>query len=436
MNAPVSPAITISSNTTGAVCAGTSISFSSTISNGGASPVYQWMSNGSNINGANASSYSSTGLLNGEIISCALTSNAACISPSTVNSNSIAVSISSPLTPGVTISSNHPNATCAGTGVTFTALAVNGGNAPSYQWKVNGVNSGLGNTYTTTSLSNGDIVTCELTSNLSCITTPTVTSNSITANITAPVTPVLSITSNQGLVICSGTTVAFSSTAINSGGAPVFQWKLNGVNAITGSTYTTSALQNGDAVTCEMTSSLACVSNNGHAVSNTLQITVGGGITPTVQENNCDLAASLIPNVAYQWYVNSAVIPAANTRFYTVDQGGYYYVVVADSNFCTEQSADVFVSYPACMPTAVKETGDDLSFEVYELSNSTWQVTVSDIFSAGAVDVFDAMGRNVLKSEIGNQKSELNVSGLSSGMYFVRVENRDGKFGVQKMMKF
>jgi len=86
---PVTPTISISSSQTNLCTVG--ISFSSSITNGGSSPAYQWKRNGTNISGANSATFTSTGLFNGDEITCELTSNAACPIPAAVVSNSINV---------------------------------------------------------------------------------------------------------------------------------------------------------------------------------------------------------------------------------------------------------------------------------------------------------------------------------------------------------
>jgi hypothetical protein len=72
-------------------------------------------------------------------------------------------------------------------GVTFTASITNGGTTPVYQWKKNGSNVGTNqNTYTDNTLANGDVISCELTSNATCASPATVSStNSITMSVTA-----------------------------------------------------------------------------------------------------------------------------------------------------------------------------------------------------------------------------------------------------------
>ena len=85
--------------------------------------------------------------------------------------------------PAVSVATSSNNI-CSGTSVTFTATPTNGGTTPSYQWKNNGVNVGTNSdTYTNNSLTNGDVITCVMTSNASCASPTTATSNSTTMSV-------------------------------------------------------------------------------------------------------------------------------------------------------------------------------------------------------------------------------------------------------------
>jgi uncharacterized protein (TIGR02145 family) len=61
------PSVTITSSASGAVCAGTNITFTAVASNI-STPTYQWYKNGTAINGATSSTYSSTSLSNNDVI--------------------------------------------------------------------------------------------------------------------------------------------------------------------------------------------------------------------------------------------------------------------------------------------------------------------------------------------------------------------------------
>src|SRR5690606_23509744 len=81
---------------------------------------------------------------------------------------------------------------------------------------------------------------------------------------------------------CSGTSVTFTSSVTNAGSSPTYQWKINGVNAGTNSaTFTTTALNNGDIVTCTLTSNETCAVSNPTANSNAITITTNPTSTPT-----------------------------------------------------------------------------------------------------------------------------------------------------------
>lgn len=182
----VSIAITTGSNPS---CSGASKTFTATPTNGGTTPAYQWKVNGANV-GTNSATYTTTTLTAGQIVTCVLTSNSACASPTTATSNSITISFSTAVTPSVSIAlTAGTNPSAAGASKTFTATPTNGGTTPSYQWKVNGTNVGTNSaTYTTTTLTNGQIVSCVMTSNAACASPATATSNSITVTITGTIT--------------------------------------------------------------------------------------------------------------------------------------------------------------------------------------------------------------------------------------------------------
>lgn len=151
------------------------------------------------------------------------------------------------------------NPTCPGVFLTFNATPVNGGSTPTYQWKVNGANVGTNSpVYSTTTLTNGAVVTCTLTSAISCLAIPTVVSNSITMSVNSS-TPVATIAQTVGTnPTCSGTSVTFKAT-LPTGDNPSYQWKVNGVNVGSNSnTYTTTTLTNGQVVRCDITYNSTC----------------------------------------------------------------------------------------------------------------------------------------------------------------------------------
>jgi hypothetical protein len=93
-----------------------------------------------------------------------------------------------PDTASVTITSNATGTVCSGTSVTFTAIPVNGGLAPSYQWKKNNVNVGTNSaTYTDNSLVSTDQIKVIMISSKGCIAGSPATSNTIITNVTAPI---------------------------------------------------------------------------------------------------------------------------------------------------------------------------------------------------------------------------------------------------------
>ncbi|MEI6898938.1 MAG: FISUMP domain-containing protein [Bacteroidota bacterium] len=225
------------------------------------------------------------------------------------------------------IISTSANPICAGIQVTFTAVPINPGSNPVYQWKVNGLLVGVNNPIYNYIPSNGDVLTCILTSNLSCSSNNPATSNTITmiVNPNLPVSVSVTPTANP---VCSGTLVTFTATPTYGGNTPVYQWKLNGLIVGTNSPTYAYAPLNNDVITCKLTSSETCTTGN-PAISNQVTMTVnpnlpvsvsispsanpfciGGSVTFTATPTNGGTPP------AYQWKVNG-LNAGSNSPTYT-----------------------------------------------------------------------------------------------------------------------
>jgi phage-related protein len=219
--AATNASVSISANPSGAICAGTSVTFTATPVNGG-NASYQWKVNGSNV-GTNSATYTSSSLTNNAIVTCVMTSDVPCVGTNPATSNSITMNVNSSLTPSVTVSASPSTSICFGTAVTFTANVTNGGSAPSYQWKLNGNNVGNNaSTYSSTSLNNNDVITVVITSNASCLSTTT--ANSSNTSITVSNVPNQPGSISGSSTFCSGVSQLYSVAAVN--GATSYTWTL------------------------------------------------------------------------------------------------------------------------------------------------------------------------------------------------------------------
>ena len=319
VTAPTVPSVTITANPAGPVCDDDNIIFTATPVNGGATPSYLWKVNGVNT-GTGGLTFSSASLNNGDQVSVVMTSSLTCLSTAVDTSNIITVSIIPVFPATVSISISPGVQFCAGTSVTFTAGAGNGGTNPVYQWQVNGVNTGTNSpTFTTTTLNDGDKVRVLLASNGTCVSPLNATSSVITVDVLPTVVPTVSIAAVPNTPICDGTIVNFTATPAFQGPFPTYEWMVNGV--VTGSnspTFSSSALANGDIVKVKLTSSNGCAVPPS-VTSNAIVMTVNPILVP---EATISIApsgpvctgspvtltvASVNPGTGpvYQWLVNN-----------------------------------------------------------------------------------------------------------------------------------
>jgi uncharacterized protein (TIGR02145 family) len=251
------------------VCEGSPVSFTANAIYGGTSPGYQWMVNGINA-GMNSAVFTYIPE-DGDIISCILTSSEPCATSNPATSNEVTMTVN-PLLPVSVIIMADINPVCEGSPVSFTANAIYGGTSPGYQWMVNGINAGMNSAVFTYIPEDGDIISCILTSSEPCATSNPATSNEVTMTVN-PLLPVSVIITPDINPVCSGIPVTYTASQINGGGSPNFQWKVNGIHAGTNSAVFEFIPQNGDVITCTLTSTELCATSN-PAISNEITMLV------------------------------------------------------------------------------------------------------------------------------------------------------------------
>ncbi len=144
---------------------------------------------------------------------------------SSLPSNPITVTVTSLLTPSVTIST-AATTICRSTSVTFNAVVTNLGSSLIYAWKKNGITVSTNSSYATSTLLNGETITCQVVGANPC----SAAASSATSNpIQMTVLPVVNAGTISGLTsLAQGFNYTYSSNG-NPGGA----WSSSNTSVLT-----------------------------------------------------------------------------------------------------------------------------------------------------------------------------------------------------------
>ncbi len=153
---------------------------------------------------------------------------------------------------------------CIGGSIRFTAVPVNAGPSPTYQWYKNNVliPGATGIAYNAgTAVSNNDQFYCVMTNNQICgSATREDTCITITVKVLPTLAPSVSIAANPTGLVPSGTLINFTATPTNAGSKPGYQWIRNSKNVVgaISNVWGASTLQDKDTICVEITSDYLC----------------------------------------------------------------------------------------------------------------------------------------------------------------------------------
>jgi subtilisin-like proprotein convertase family protein len=232
------------------ICADDAVTF--TASANTAYTNYNFIAGGVSKQSGAANTFTSTALANNDVVTVLVTTANGC---SAIYSQSQQITVNA--LPAGTLSASATTI-CPGTNVTFTATA--DPSFTNYEFKIGGitVQNGNSNAYSNAALSDGAIVTVDVTNTNGCVKT----FNPVLINVFAIPVGVLSATENSGTTsndqtICAGATVNFSATS----GYTNYKFLLNGITTLQNggtNTCSTSTLSDADVVTVEVTNASGC----------------------------------------------------------------------------------------------------------------------------------------------------------------------------------
>jgi hypothetical protein len=298
------PSATITPSGSSNICTGGTISLNA---NSGTGFTYVWKNNGTVISGANLSSYTASAAGS---YSVDITSNSCTSSSGTA---SVTVSNSSP----ATIVISGPTNICSGSSATFSTQISNGGNSPTYQWKLNGNNIGSNSpSFSSTSLVDGSIITCTMTSSLACATGSPVISNQISLTISNPPT-----TANAGPDQFITTTTA--SLAANQPISGNGLWSGAGTfNNSSAANTTVSGLKTGANILTWTITSGACDPSAANVTINVGTAPVSNNLAPTNVLPGSTITYTIPGNIGstYNWTIsgNATIESGAGTNSISV----------------------------------------------------------------------------------------------------------------------
>ncbi|MFA5782553.1 MAG: T9SS type A sorting domain-containing protein, partial [Bacteroidales bacterium] len=252
-------------------------------------------------------------------------------------------------------------------------------------------------------------------------------STTVNSQVVVTVNALLSVSVNvsaSDTTICTGDYVTFTANPVNGGITPVFQWYINGTPVGSNSNiYSDASLSNNDVITCQLTSSESCASGN-PATSDPLTITVYPlPPTPTITQNNDSLISSEV--TGNQWYLTpDSLLAGATGQYYIPTSTGDYYVIVTDIQGCRSDISNI-ISFVSGLGSSYYSNN---SCFIYP-NPSNGYITIQfnyPVNDVAQLNVTNTLGESVLRMNITNQITVIDLRNFAGGIYFGKIKTSKG----------
>lgn len=247
--------------------------------------------------------------------------------------------------------------------------------------------------------------------------------NGVNLNINLKITPTITIIASD-TVVCFGDSVKLIASTSGAGTAPNFRWILNGLSVGKNDSSFKYKAANLDSIECVLKSSIICKSADS-VISNKIGITVNPLPLPSILHTDTILSTQKF--TTYQWYYNSiAISTVGNTQTLKTIGDGDYYVIVIDSNGCTNKSAITTIKTISIKELLMK---DNVSL----FPNPTDGIIKITPGRKLSIKIFNLLGILLLE---GKTENEINLKQLDSGNYILQMADENGRYiGTTKVVK-
>lgn len=279
-----------------------------------------------------------------------------------VNTDTINITVLNNVNTTIAISTANTTI-CNGDNVNINSTINGGGTTPDFQWYLNNnpVNLATLNTFNTSTLQNGDVLFCVLTSSLTCSTNSPDTSNYLTFIVNNK--PNINVDTIGNTNLCQGETVSFVATGLQS--IDTFSWSNGELNdtIILNSTQNISLVANN---TCGYDSATVSIIVNPLPSA----LIIPNGPTTFCNGGNVQLSYSTQSGSTYNWLNGQSGNPI------TVSNAGW--VILSATNNCGTDKDSVEIIINNGTTASITESGnvicnnDSVFLTSSSLNNNLW----------------------------------------------------------------